>query len=141
MCSSDLIVGTQTYIISPVQVRVRQDADDVSYQVLARGKGADAGQDAAVLRDYFNLDIALAPLSDDWACRDSRFAAIREYIPGVKSAILISNTVVQQRQNAPSAFKSEDMLFERDWMTTRITLEPTLEDSKGKLKKKLVGYI
>lgn len=64
------------------QVRIRQDAGDVAYQVLARGEGADAGQDAAVLRDYFNLDTALAPLSDDWATRDARFAAIRGYIPG-----------------------------------------------------------
>lgn len=64
-------------------MRVRQDDDDVSYQVLARGDGADAVHDAAVLRDYFNLDTGLAALSDDWAARDGRFAAIRDYIAGV----------------------------------------------------------
>lgn len=52
------------------------------YQVLARGEGADAVQDAAVLRDYFNLETALGPLSEDWASRDARFAAIRGFIPG-----------------------------------------------------------
>jgi intraflagellar transport protein 122 len=50
--------------------------------VLARGDGADAARDAAVLRDYFNLDTGLAALSDEWAARDSRFAGIRDYIPG-----------------------------------------------------------
>ena len=56
------------------------------YQVLARGDGADEARDAAVLRDYFNLDTGLAALSDDWAARDGRYAAIRDYIAGTVTA-------------------------------------------------------
>ena len=70
-----------------VQVRVRQDGEDVRYQVLARGDGADEARDAAVLRDYFNLDTGLAALSDDWAARDGRYAAIRDYIAGARAAM------------------------------------------------------
>ena len=54
--------------------------------MLARGDGAEEARDAAVLRDYFNLDTGLAALSDDWAARDGRYAAIRDYIAGAVGA-------------------------------------------------------
>lgn len=62
--------------------RLRQEPGDVVYQVIARGEGAEAEGDAGMLRDYFNLDTLLAPLSDEWAARDPRFAALRGCIPG-----------------------------------------------------------
>ena len=79
-CSRDALWKVLTVLM--MQVRVRQESDDVKYQILARGEGAEAVQDAAVMRDYFNLETQLGPLSDEWARRDSRFAAIRGFIPG-----------------------------------------------------------
>ena len=72
-------------------LREHQTAADVwserGTQVVARGDGADAAHDAAVLRDYFNLNTGLAALADGWAARDSRFAAVREYIPGAPRCV------------------------------------------------------
>lgn len=82
----------------------------VSYRVLARG-GSSASEDEAVLREYFNLDadgsvsvtgrptsgsggsptsfssaagekVTLGQLSEFWASRDDRYAAISPYFPG-----------------------------------------------------------
>ena len=65
-----------------MQVRVRQEEDDVLFRVLARGAGARADQDAAVLRNYFNLGIRLAELTPAWAHCDPRFRSIAPYFPG-----------------------------------------------------------
>ena len=65
-----------------VQVRMRQLEDDVGWQVLARGPGADPSEDAAVLHDYFTLDTKLATLNSEWAAACSHFAKVHPFFPG-----------------------------------------------------------
>lgn len=66
------------------QFKLRQEADDVAYTVLARGKGADESGDSTALWDYFNLDTLLSPLAAGWAAADKRFRDVHPYIPGVR---------------------------------------------------------
>ncbi len=66
----------------PLQFRLRQEADDVAYAVLARGADTPPAGDAAALRDYFNLDSQLAPLAAGWATADKRFRDVHPYILG-----------------------------------------------------------
>ena len=61
---------------------MRQLEDDVSWQVLARGPGADPSDDAAVLHDYFTLDTKLAALNPEWAAACSHFAKVHPFFPG-----------------------------------------------------------
>lgn len=65
-----------------LQVKVQQLSDDVQYQVIARGEAADTSEDAAVLRDYFNLQACLKDLCQEWSDRDERFNKIHAYFPG-----------------------------------------------------------
>ena len=65
-----------------LQVKVQQLSDDIQYQVLARGSNADVSQDAAVLKDYFNLQASLSSLCQEWSNRDERFRKIHTYFPG-----------------------------------------------------------
>ena len=97
------------------QVRVRQDGEDVRYQVLARGDDADEARDAAVLRDYFNLDTGLAALSDDWAARDGRYAAIRDYIAGV-SAGRLSSGMTPCSKTTSAACLATQQVFIWEWV-------------------------
>lgn len=61
---------------------MQQLLDDVQYQVIVRGDDADVLEDAAVLRDYFNLQACLKDLCQDWSSRDNRFRNIYTYFPG-----------------------------------------------------------
>ena len=83
---------------------MRQEAEDVLYKVLARppqphSKAAE--DDDSIIRGYFNLGpdgsipgsaatgtsgtpSSLSSLSDYWASRDERYAAVRPYIPGAR---------------------------------------------------------
>ena len=61
---------------------MRQLEDDVGWQVLARGPGADPSEDAAVLHDYFTLDTKLATLNSEWAAACSHFAKVHPFFPG-----------------------------------------------------------
>jgi hypothetical protein len=92
------------------KVKLRQDEDEVLYQVVARG-GDELTcdfRDETIIREYFNLSTStsdipsslsrcdsspatLSQLSDFWAARDERFAAVRNYFPG-KVAIRINLT-------------------------------------------------
>lgn len=63
-------------------MRVRQLEGDVAYQVVARGSLAAPEQDAAVLRDYFNLETSLSALAREWCAADARFAAVHPYFQG-----------------------------------------------------------
>lgn len=64
-------------------MKVQQLSDDVQYQVIARGEAADTTEDAAVLRDYFNLQACkLKDLCKEWSSRDERFRKIHTYFPG-----------------------------------------------------------
>lgn len=66
-----------------MQVKVQQLADDVQYQVVARGEAAHPSEDAAVLRDYFNLQACtLEERCREWSSRDERFRKIHTYFPG-----------------------------------------------------------
>lgn len=65
-----------------LQVKVQQLSGDVQYQVIARGKAADSSEDAAVLRDYFNLQTCLKDLCQEWCRRDERYRMIHAYFPG-----------------------------------------------------------
>jgi hypothetical protein len=65
-----------------LQFKLRQETDDVSYAVIARGEGAHPAGDAVALRDYFNLGTRLAPLAAGWAAADKRFRDVQPYIPG-----------------------------------------------------------
>ena len=65
-----------------LQVKVQQRPDDVVYQVIARGNDAGPSEDAAVLRDYFNLQACLEELCQEWSSRDARFKSIHKYFPG-----------------------------------------------------------
>lgn len=65
-----------------LQVKVQQRPDDVVYQVVARSNDAGPSEDAAVLRDYFNLQACLAELCQEWSSRDARFKSIHKYFPG-----------------------------------------------------------
>lgn len=73
-----------TGVIGQRVFKLRQEADDVAYTVLARGKGADPAGDAAALREYFNLGTRLAPLAEGWAAADKRFRDVQPYIPGAR---------------------------------------------------------
>jgi 8-oxoguanine DNA glycosylase, N-terminal domain len=73
----------QVTCLHRLQFKLRQEADDVSYAVLARGDGAHPAGDAAALRDYFNLDTLLSPLAAGWAAADKRFRDVHPYIPGM----------------------------------------------------------
>ena len=64
------------------QVKVQQMPDDVQYQVIARGANVSMAEDAAVLRDYFNLQACLKELCEDWSRRDARFQSLHAYFPG-----------------------------------------------------------
>lgn len=57
--------------------------DDVEYQVIARGAGAHASDDAAVLKDYFNLKACLSTLCKEWSERDQRYRSLHQYFPGI----------------------------------------------------------
>lgn len=62
---------------------MQQLADDVQYQVIARGETTDPSEDAAVLRDYFNLQACkLEDQCQEWSSRDERFRKIHTYFPG-----------------------------------------------------------
>ena len=65
-----------------MQYKLRQEADDIVYTVLARGDDAPPDGDAAVLRDYFNLETSLVPLAETWAAADERFREVAPHIPG-----------------------------------------------------------
>ncbi len=65
-----------------LQVKVQQMPEDVKYQVVARGESASSAEDAAVLRDYFNLQACLEDLCLEWSNRDGRFKSIHTYFPG-----------------------------------------------------------
>ena len=65
-----------------MQVKLQQLEADVQYQVIARGEAAGAADDAAVLRDYFNLNACLTDLSREWSQRDQRFNSVHQYFPG-----------------------------------------------------------
>ena len=64
------------------QVQMMQQADDAEYKVLARGENALPGEDAAVLRDYFNAGTSLNQLAELWAKSDPRFRNVHPYFPG-----------------------------------------------------------
>jgi 8-oxoguanine DNA glycosylase, N-terminal domain len=81
-----------------LQFKLRQEADNVAYLVLARGDGAHPAGDAAALRDYFNLDTRLAPLAADWAAADTRFRDVYPYIPGACWAQTLDFNPCMQRQ-------------------------------------------
>lgn len=66
----------------PLQVKVQQVLDDVQYQVIARGDKARVAEDAAVLRDYFNLQACLKDLCQEWCSRDERYKSLHTYFPG-----------------------------------------------------------
>lgn len=70
-----------------LQVKVQQRPDDIVYQVIARGNDAGPSEDAAVLRDYFNLQACLAELCQEWSSRDARFKSIYEHFPGRDACI------------------------------------------------------
>ncbi len=53
------------------------------YRVLARCRDASPAHDAAVLRDYFNLDTQLTSLAAEWAAQCSRFRDVSPHFPGV----------------------------------------------------------
>ena len=66
-----------------MQVRLRQEEDDVAWQVLARGPDSLASEDLAVLHDYFNLHEPLGSMCQSWAGKDARFSLISPYCPGL----------------------------------------------------------
>ena len=70
-----------------MQVRLRQEEDDVLWQVLARGPGAPASKDSAVIKNYFNLHSSLAEMSEGWAAQDPRFKLIAPYFPGTRLSL------------------------------------------------------
>ena len=61
---------------------MQQAPDDVLWQVVGRGAGADPSGDAAALADYFHLGTSLAPLAEGWAAADPRFRAVHPLLPG-----------------------------------------------------------
>ena len=65
-----------------LQVKVQQTPGVVRYQVIARGNDAASSEDAAVLRNYFNLQACLEELSQEWSSRDARYKSIHSYFPG-----------------------------------------------------------
>ncbi|DBA86490.1 TPA: hypothetical protein ACH3X2_005469 [Trebouxia sp. C0005] len=67
-----------------LQVKVQQTPSDVRYQVIARGDNAASSEDAAVLRNYFNLQACLEELSQEWSSRDARYKSIHSYFPGAR---------------------------------------------------------
>ena len=71
--------------ILALQVKVQQTPSDVRYQVIARGDSAASSEDAAVLRNYFNLQACLEELSQEWSSRDARYKSIHGYFPGSTS--------------------------------------------------------
>jgi len=68
-----------------LQVKVQQTPGDVRYQVIARGDNAASSEDAAVLRNYFNLQACLEELSQEWSSRDARYKSIHSYFSGETS--------------------------------------------------------
>lgn len=70
------------------QVQLRQEENDVSYRILARGSDASPSADFAALHDYFNLGTSLTALSQQWAQQDTRFCALRPCFPGAESPFL-----------------------------------------------------
>lgn len=94
-----------TGVVGQRAVRLRQLPDDVQYQVIARSPGScvpsastheapaaaaaeqdldAAEQDAAVLRDYFQLDTSLADLAPGWCAACDRYAAVHLLLPGAR---------------------------------------------------------
>ncbi|KAL4458510.1 hypothetical protein ABPG75_013375 [Micractinium tetrahymenae] len=65
-------------------VRLRQLANDVQYQVIARAPQDLAAADAAALRDYFNLPTSLAQLAPGWCAACDRYAAVHALLPGAR---------------------------------------------------------
>ena len=65
-----------------VQVKLKQDSDDVQWQVLARGVESRASGDLKTLTEYFNLHEPLAEMSQQWSQQDARFKLISPYFPG-----------------------------------------------------------
>lgn len=61
---------------------MQQTPNDVRYLVIARGDSAASSEDAAVLRNYFNLQACLEELSQQWSSRDARYKSIHTYFPG-----------------------------------------------------------
>ncbi|GLC39594.1 hypothetical protein PLESTB_000809200 [Pleodorina starrii] len=73
-----------TGVIGDRLVCLVQLPDDVRYRVLARGRDASSADDAAVLRDYFNLDTRLSQLATGWAASCSRFRDVSPHFPGAR---------------------------------------------------------
>ncbi|GAX83730.1 hypothetical protein CEUSTIGMA_g11155.t1 [Chlamydomonas eustigma] len=92
-----------TGVIGNRVVKLRQDEDEVLYQVLARGEEEIEcnSNDESIIREYFNLSpstpeipsslsrcdsspTTFSQLSEYWAARDQRFAAVRTYFPGAR---------------------------------------------------------
>lgn len=99
-------------------MKVQQLSDNVQYLVMARGAAADTSEDAAVLRDYFNLQACkLKDLCQEWSSRDERFRKIHIYFPGRQDPRTSSNQhepsscirVVPGRSMSPSFAK--DSMF------------------------------
>lgn len=65
-------------VIGSYVVAVRQTADDVLYQSIPND------DIAALLRDYFQLQVALAPLYRRWSEADARFASVAPAFPGLR---------------------------------------------------------
>ncbi|DBA76918.1 TPA: 8-oxoguanine glycosylase ogg1 [Trebouxia sp. C0004] len=73
-----------TGVVDNRVVKVQQTPSDVRYQVIARGDSAACSEDAAVLRNYFNLQACLEELSQEWSSRDSRYKSLHSYFPGAR---------------------------------------------------------
>ena len=78
------VIGTRAY-------QIEQLEDSIRYRVVARGDGSDAAagssnaeEDAAALREYFQLHLNLSELIDHWSKCDERFKAVKEYYPGAR---------------------------------------------------------
>lgn len=75
---------TYTGVIGQRVVQLKQLDNDVVWRTVARGPLAPEQEDAAVMREYFNLDTQLSELSAEWSKRDDRFRRISPCIPGAR---------------------------------------------------------
>ena len=85
--------GDYVGVIGQRVVSMRQEENDVLYRVHCRpgssgGESAAASalgaSDAEAVADYFNLDVSLEALSQQWAAADVRFKRLEPYLPGCR---------------------------------------------------------
>ena len=109
-----------------VQVKLKQDSNDVQWQVLARGVESRASGDLKTLTEYFNLHEPLAEMSQQWSQQDARFKLVGPYFPGnhLPASWLLSFAVQDILTSPCIAAKAVKRMSEAQYLGTRCIVCP-----------------